>query len=105
MIVNLTPNMIIIIDNRGNPVHSYKPSGIIARLEYEQIIFSGIEAENIPLAQIHNKKIQGLPPQKENVLYIVDPLVAYHLKGQRDDLLFVQDDNSHTIQTDRFLIP
>lgn len=89
--VNLTNHDITLVDEQGNKLVTFKPSGIVARIEHE-IDRTVEEYEIAEGVVIHipeniyreNKNVVGLPDPQPNTIYLVSSLIAQTVK--REDL-------------------
>lgn len=76
-VFNLTPHIVNIVDEKGKFIDEF-PSGGIARVtcKTEQVGEVKGRFRPIPLYRTEYGDIEGLPPYREGVCYIVSRLVA-----------------------------
>lgn len=90
-VVNLTAHDVTIVDEKGNKIVTFKPSGIIARVnnqvvraveEYE--VAEGVSVYVTEQTYSINRPVSGLPDPQPNTIYIVSSLIMQTVV--RDDL-------------------
>lgn len=77
-IINLTPHVITIMDDNTNILRVIEPSGQLARVSVHTAHTETIEFDNIEIATSESVygTVEGLPEEKDGVIYIVASLVA-----------------------------
>ena len=73
-IVNLTPYIIRVIIGDGTETLAIEPCGTICRVKEETKTVSSIDG--IPVRVSRPTSVEGLPPQKEDVIYITSGMAA-----------------------------
>ena len=93
-LVNLTGYRIIFTDDRGQIVNIVEPSGERAYVEGDTEPF---EIDRIRIDRVTSRRVVGLPPPQENMLYIVNPDVAR--ASDRTDLVTpeLSSDSAHLV--------
>lgn len=98
-ILNYTPHVVTIY--RGERVlHSYPSLGcarVMTKEEKSASIFG------IPIKQITNREVEGLPASEEGTIYIVSSIVALTLAGIRNDLV-VPDTYNSSVKTNDAIV-
>lgn len=98
-ILNYTPHVVTIY--RGERVlHSYPSLGcarVVTKEEKSASIFG------IPIKQITDRDVEGLPAPEEGTIYIVSSIVAWRLAGVRNDLV-VPDTYNSGVKTDDAIV-
>ena len=101
-IINLTPHAITIMDDNFNILKVIEPSGQLARVSVhtahtETIVFDNIE---IATSESVYGTVEGLPEEKDGVIYIVSSLVAQRVPERNDVFIpneSVRDDHGRII--------
>lgn len=83
-IINLTPHAIHLVDETGEIARVFEPSGSVARVVLEERYAGTIEG--LPVVTVVQRGIDGLPEQRDGVLYLVSSPVRSYC-GLRNDLL------------------
>jgi hypothetical protein len=82
-VVNLTPHPIRVVDELGNFVAEYPPSGKVARCSISQEVVGSVGG--VPLRRSVVGEVQGIPAPAEDTMYVVSTLVAQ--SAQRSDVI------------------
>lgn len=97
MLINLTPHTITIICPNNKII--VPPSGKVARCAQEYVLVDTIE--DISIYTTAFGEVSDLPAPKEHTIYIVSSIVAFALKGKRNDVFipvdFVRDKTGNII--------
>lgn len=87
-IENYTPHEVRIFESErlgGKQLHFFPKNDNPARVNFNNKVDGYIN--DSPVNNINSLEIKGLPPKKENTLYIVSFFVLYVLAGKRDDVI------------------
>lgn len=92
-LVNCTPHSITLCASTGEPRAEIPTSGTIARCDVQRATIEFLSSPYgvIPINAASFGAVYGLPDPAPGVLYIVARPVAEACRGQRDDLLIVDD--------------
>ena len=85
-IINLTPHAITIMDDNFNILKVIEPSGQLARVSVHTAHTETIDFDNIEIAtsEFVYGTVEGLPEEKDGVIYIVASLVAQRVPERND---------------------
>lgn len=85
-LVNLTPHAINFVDENGDVVKTLEGAAEadLCRVTFKSTIVGMVDG--IQIEETRFGEVEGLPPQKEGVCYVVSRLVA-NAAANRDDLL------------------
>lgn len=87
------------MDDSGNVLRTFEPSGTIARLSEK--VTPVISIDGVPIVKREFGNLQGLPQEQADTMYIVSIVVQDALRGKRSDLLcptdFVRDEAGRII--------
>ncbi len=72
--INLTPHAINIVDEQGNIVRTFAPIGTVARCDSREERQPDIDGT--PIVRQKFGAIEGLPPAKKGIAYIVSMVVG-----------------------------
>ncbi|MER6605860.1 hypothetical protein ABT282_08065 [Streptomyces sp. NPDC000927] len=86
-IVNMTPQLVRILDEDGSLVRDLPPSGKAARLKVTRTGNGSLDG--LPVTRTTYGEVEGLPDAEEGVYFLVSLPTALGLMGSRDDLLVV----------------
>lgn len=87
-ILNYTPHNITVFDTDGDPLATYKPSGL-ARAKQSYVIVGEVEVEpeSVPLKRITFGKVEGLPESCEpDTYFIVSAITAQAARATNHSL-------------------
>lgn len=73
-VVNLTPHEVCVANADGNIVACYAPSGVAARCAISQETVGSVGG--VPVRRTVFGDVQGIPEQRDGVVYITSTLVA-----------------------------
>jgi len=93
-LINLTPHAINLMPNgTDGPTVTIPPSGTVARCATHRVQVDAVTVDSvaIPVNRTQFGDVDGLPDPAPDTFYIVSALVAQAVKGQRDDVLIVDD--------------
>ena len=96
-ILNFTPHAVTVFDSDGDPLATYKPSGL-ARAKQSYVIVGQVEVEpeSVPLKRITFGEVDGLPKDVDpDTYFIVSAITAQAARATNhplaDRLLVVAD--------------
>lgn len=101
-IINLTPHSITIMNDNSIILRVIEPSGQLARVSVHTAYTETIDFDNIeiPTSESVYGKVEGLPEEKDSVIYIVSSLVAQRVPERNDVFIpneSVRDDHGRII--------
>lgn len=91
-IKNCTPHAVKIVDNEGNVVKEYLPSGMTIRLSQETVVVGDIDGVSLTRTVYGEPQLVTetgtlpLPEPKEDTLYLVSAMIKSALP-EREDML------------------
>lgn len=86
-VINKTPHPVTLVN--GDKKVTIQPDSIPARCESESVsVDYGI---GIPCFKTEFGEVNGLPEEKEGIIYIVSSITAQALKGKRNDCFIVAE--------------
>ena len=97
-ITNLTPHEVTLVDDNGNIIATFPPSGIVARVSVKTIRVATIN--NIPISASSFGEVENLPEPNDEEVFIVSSLVAQRCKHRKDVFIpneSVRDDKGRII--------
>jgi hypothetical protein len=97
-ITNLTPHEVTLVDDNGNIIATFPPSGIVARVSVKTIRVATIN--NIPISTSSFGEVENLPEPNDEEVFIVSSLVAQRCKHRKDVFIpneSVRDDKGRII--------
>lgn len=96
-IINLTPHIVTICREDGTLIQEFESQGL-TRLTQKTIIIG--EVNGIPITKTEFGEVEGLPKQKEGIMYIVSRLILTACTDRSDLLVpneLVRDDKGNII--------
>lgn len=92
-IVNLTPHAINLVGQDGTQIAVFQPSGNIARCTTNKTVVSTVAVGDttVNVNRTTFRGVTGLPDEEEGTFFIVSAIVAQAMKGDRYDLLIVDN--------------
>lgn len=87
-IINLTPHAVHIMDLNSTEIITIAPSGTVARAKTERKLIG--EINGISVFSTSFGELEGLPEQREGIVYIVSALAAQAVNNRSD--IFIPDD-------------
>ncbi|WP_077616859.1 hypothetical protein [Caenibacillus caldisaponilyticus] len=93
-IVNLTPHSINLMPNGADGTEIIiPPSGTVARCATNRVQVGTVDIDGVTISINRTQfgEVEGLPDPQPDTVYIVSSLVAQAVKGQRVDVLIVDD--------------
>jgi len=97
-IINLTPHEVTLVDDNGNIITTFPPSGIVARVSVKIVRVTTIN--NIPVTTSSFGEVENLPEPNDEEVFIVSSLVAQRCKHRKDVFIpneSVRDDKGRII--------
>ena len=97
-ITNLTPHEVTLVDDNGNIIATFPPSGVIARVSVKTIRVATIN--DIPVSTSSFGQVENLPEPNDEEVFIVSSLVAQRCKHRKDVFIpneSVRDDKGRII--------
>lgn len=97
IVINLTPHEVNLVDNEGNPVAAFEPTGTIARAAQKDVKVGAVEVApgiNVDVVNTTYGEPTDLPQFKEGTYYVVSILTAQAAKAHgrtTSDLLVTSD--------------
>lgn len=85
-VINLTPHWVNIYNDKGGIVKSFPPSEFSVRVDLK-ITRTGEEVNHVPLSEVYEQEIMGLPSEEEGFYYIVSLQVREACPCRRDLLV------------------
>lgn len=82
-VINLTDHDVNICDRFGYIIKTYKPSGTVARYDFDWVDCGTIDG--VPIVRKNSYGIVGLPERQEDTIYIVSNLIR-DIVSYRSDL-------------------
>jgi hypothetical protein len=101
-LVNLTPHAIHMMNENNDVIFTIPRSGQVARCETRRVMTGKIHITydndmgelyiaTLPINKTEYGQVTGLPEPEVGTYYIVSAIVAQAVRGQRDDVLIVDD--------------
>lgn len=81
-LVNLTPHDINIADEAGKIIRTIPPTGVPARVQTIAVPAGNIDG--VPFVETSYGKVENLPPEDGETVYIVSPFVINALPKRKD---------------------
>jgi hypothetical protein len=86
-VLNLTPHPVTIIHDDGQQT-TFMPSGVVARMDVSYRAAG--QFGSVPLVTLSQGRLEGLPPERSGVYFIVSSIV-FREYPERMDLLYPTD--------------
>ena len=96
--INLTPHAINVVNDNGESIITFEPSGTVARVSCKTVVTGKVMG--IPVTETAYGTVEGLPEAQDGIIYIVSALVAQRCKDRNDVFIpneSVRDDKGRII--------